>query len=64
MATTTHIIQDEEKRNRIKFFTFIIPEFARAYKVNKQAAYQYLKTYGGLDLLFKHWWALHTDNPM
>ena len=54
---------DEETRNKIKFITFIIPQFARAYKMNKQAAYFYLEKYGGLDFLFKHWWALHTDNP-
>jgi len=64
METELDIIKDKEKRNRVKFYTFIIPEFARAYKMDKQKAYQYLKTYGGLDFLFKHWWALHTDNPM
>jgi hypothetical protein len=64
MTQTGEIITDEEKRNRIKFFAFIIPEFARSYKMNKQVAYQFLKENGGLDFLFKHWWALHTDNPM
>ena len=61
---TTDIIKDCEKRNKIRFISFIIPEFARAYKMNKQTAYQYLKTYGGIDYLFEHWWALHTDNPL
>ena len=32
--------------------------------MNKQTAYRYLKTHGGLDFLFEHWWALHTDNPL
>jgi hypothetical protein len=32
--------------------------------MNKQTAYRYLKTYGGVDFLFEHWWALHTDNPL
>lgn len=64
MEPSLDIIQDEEKRNKVKFFTFIIPEFARAYKMNKQKAYRYLKTYGGLDYLFENWWALHTDNPL
>jgi hypothetical protein len=54
---------DEEIRNKVKFITFIIPQFARAYKMNKQDAYCYLQKYGGLDFLFEHWWALHTDNP-
>lgn len=63
MGIGIDIIQDEEQRNRIKFFAFIIPEFARAYKMNKQEAYLYLKKYGGIDYLIEHWWALHTDNP-
>ncbi|MDR1227240.1 MAG: DUF3791 domain-containing protein [Prevotellaceae bacterium] len=32
-------------------------------EANAQEAYFYLKKYGGLDFLMKHWWALHTDNP-
>ncbi|GHT02817.1 hypothetical protein AGMMS49965_11050 [Bacteroidia bacterium] len=54
---------DEETNNKISFVTFIIEKFASAYKMNRQAAYFYLKKYGGIDYLFKHWWALHTDNP-
>jgi len=61
---TIDIIKDSEKRNKIRFVAFIIPEFARAYKMNKQTAYHYLKMYGGLDFLFENWWALHTDNPL
>jgi hypothetical protein len=54
---------DKEASDRISFITFIIPQFARAYKMNRQDAYRYLKKYGGIDFLFEHWWALHTDNP-
>jgi hypothetical protein len=54
---------DEETRDKVKFITFIIPQFARAFKMNKQDAYLYLKKYGGLDFLFEHWWTLHTENP-
>ena len=61
---TVDIIKDDEKRNKIRFVSFIIPEFARAYKMNKQTAYRYLKTNGGVDYLLEHWWALHTDNPL
>jgi hypothetical protein len=57
------ILDDEEKRNKLGFITFIIPEFARSYKMHKPEAYQYLKKYGGLDFIFENWWALHTDNP-
>jgi len=49
--------------NEISFMSFIISEFAAAYKMNVQKAYCYLKQYGGLDYLHENWWALHTDNP-
>lgn len=64
MSPISEIFAAEERRNRIKFFAFIIPEFARSYKMNKQAAYQYLKLNGGIDYLLKHWCVLHTDNPI
>jgi hypothetical protein len=54
---------NEETSNKITFVTFIIEKFASTYKMNRQKAYFYLKKYGGIDYLFKHWWALHTDNP-
>jgi hypothetical protein len=54
---------DEEKRDKIRFISFIIPKFADEYKMNKQEAYRYLKKYGGIDFIFKYWWTLHVDNP-
>ena len=54
---------DKENRNEISFISFIITEFAAAYKMNVQKAYLYLKQYGGIDYLRENWWALHTDNP-
>jgi hypothetical protein len=54
---------DEERKNKIAFVTFIIEEFASAFKMDGRDAYRYLKKYGGLDYIFKHWWALHIDNP-
>jgi hypothetical protein len=54
---------DKEARDRISFITFIIPCFARSYKMNRQEAYRYLKKYGGIDFLFEHWWTLHTEDP-
>jgi hypothetical protein len=54
---------NDEVNDRITFITFIIPEFALAYKMHVQDAYRYLKKYGGLDYLYRHWWALHTDTP-
>jgi len=55
---------DSETKSKVRFITFIITMFARAYKMNKQEAYIYLEKYGGLSFLLEHWWALHTDNPM
>jgi len=52
----------KETSDKISFITFIIIEFAESFKMKKVDAYQYLKKYGGLDFLFKHWWALHTDD--
>ena len=54
---------DKETRNEVSFIAFIIPAFAKAYKMNIQDAYRYLKKYGGIDYLREHWWALHTVNP-
>jgi hypothetical protein len=53
---------DKETKNKIRFITFIITEFAEAYKVDKSEAFLYLEKYGGLNYLYKHWWVLHTDN--
>ena len=57
------IVFCKEQQNKVRFISFIIPEFARAYKMDKQAAYRILKKYGGLDYVFNNWWALHIDNP-
>ncbi len=37
--------------DKISFISFIVPEFASAYKMNIQDAYFYLKKYGGWDFL-------------
>ena len=54
---------NNESNDEISFISFIIPEFAAAYKMNIQKAYFYLKQYGGLYYLKENWWTLHTDNP-
>jgi hypothetical protein len=53
---------DKQTSDKVSFITFIIPEFARSYKMKMQDAFFYLKKYGGWDYLNSHWWALHTDN--
>jgi hypothetical protein len=42
---------DREMQNKVGFMSFIINEFACAYKMNRQEAYLYLRKYGGLDFL-------------
>ena len=54
---------DRETQSKVGFMAFMINQFARTYKMNSQSAYLYLKKYGGLDYLLKHWWTLHADNP-
>ena len=56
-------ILDKETKNQISFMGFIVPEFAEAYKMNKPKGYFYLKKYGGLDYIRRHWSALHMENP-
>jgi hypothetical protein len=58
-----NIIKDSEKRNKLRYITYIIPKFSDTYKMGRKEGYLYLKKYGGLDFLFEHWWALHTDSP-
>ena len=53
---------DKQTSDKVSFITFIVPEFAEKFRINVQEAYRYLKQFGGLSFLYKHWWALHTDN--
>jgi hypothetical protein len=53
---------DKKTSDKVSFISFIIPEFAAAFKMNMAEAYCYLVRYGGFEFLTKHWWALHTDN--
>ena len=55
-------ILSKETSDKISFVSFIIPEFAAAFRMSMPDAYRYLVRYGGFDFLTKHWWALHTDN--
>jgi hypothetical protein len=56
-------VLDRETANKVNFMTFMVQEFAMAYKMKGPDAYRYLKMYGGMNFLSEHWWALHTDNP-
>jgi acid phosphatase class B len=48
---------------KVGFISFIVPEFAKSYKMSMPDSYKYLKKYGAWDYLNENWWALHTDNP-
>ena len=52
-----------ESAGKVGFISFIVPEFAKSYKISMPETYQYLKRYGAWDYLIENWWALHTDNP-
>jgi hypothetical protein len=54
---------NEETHNKVRFITFMIAQFAKAYKMDKKEAYIYLRKYGGFDYLRDNWWALHIQNP-
>ncbi len=56
-------VLDREMQNKVNFMAFIIQRFATSYKMSGPNAYRYLKKYGGIDFIDKHWWALHIDNP-
>ncbi|MDR1161881.1 MAG: DUF3791 domain-containing protein [Tannerellaceae bacterium] len=62
-TTSEKKVLDGEAGDRLSFITFIIPQFADEYKMDRQEAYRYLKKYGGLDFIFEFWWTLHVDNP-
>jgi hypothetical protein len=55
---------DKQTSDKVSFIAYIIPAFAVTYRMNIREAYFFLKKYGGLDYLMKHWWALHTDNDI
>jgi hypothetical protein len=55
-------VLDRETKNKVAFMTFIIQMFTAAYKMSGPDAYRYLKRYGGMDFLDKHWWTLHTED--
>ena len=54
---------DKATRDKVGLVKFIIGEFFRLHRMNRQQAYLYLKQYGGLKFLSECRWALHTDNP-
>jgi hypothetical protein len=53
----------KEISDKIGFISFIVPEFAKSYKMSMPDTYLYLKRYGAWDYINENWWALHTDNP-
>jgi hypothetical protein len=62
VAVREEVLPESEKRERMSYTSFMIHEFAEAYKMNKPEGYRYLEKYGGLDYIRENWWALHIDN--
>jgi len=54
---------NKETIDKVGFISYIVPEFAKSYKMSMPESYRYLKKYGAWDYLNENWWALHTDNP-
>lgn len=51
---------DENTRNRIRYMNFIIISFAKGAKMWIPEAYKYLRDFGGLDFLYRHYEYEHT----
>jgi hypothetical protein len=55
---------DEETRNRVRYMNFIIIGFAKGAKMWIPEAYKYLRDFGGLDFLYRHYEYEHTQSEM
>jgi hypothetical protein len=55
---------DVETRNRIRYMNFIIIGFAKGAKMWIPEAYKYLRDFGGLDFLYRHYDYEHTQPEM
>ena len=51
---------DENTSNRIRYMNFIIISFAKGAKMWIPEAYKYLRDFGGLDFLYRHYEYEHT----
>jgi len=52
---------DDKAKNRISYINWIIMGFARGFKRTIPEAYRYLKEFGGVDFLFRHYEIEHTE---
>ncbi len=57
-------VLDRETKDKVNFMTFMVQEFAMAYKMTGPDAYLFLKKYGGWAYLSEFWWTLHTENSI
>jgi hypothetical protein len=55
---------DDETRGRIRYMNFIIIGFAKGAKMLIPNAYKYLRDYGGMDFLYRHYDYEHTQPEM
>lgn len=49
-------------RDRIEYIIAFINEFGRRFSLTDSQAYRYLKTYGAIDNIDRHYGALHTQD--
>lgn len=49
-----------ETVNKVEWFVAVISDFASRFGIKMQMAYSYLKSYGGLDFLERHYEIIHT----
>jgi len=55
---------DENTSNRIRYMNFIIIGFAKGAKIWIPEAYKYLRDFGGLDFLYRHYDVEHTQHEI
>jgi len=55
---------DDKAKNRISYINWIIIGFARGFKRTIPEAYRYLKEFGGMDFLFRHYEIEHTESEI
>jgi len=55
---------DEETKARVAYINWIIHGFARGFKRPLPEAYKYLKEFGGIDFLFRHYEIEHTESEI
>ena len=62
MQTRNDVAMPKEQANMIEYLVCVIGAFAKHFSLTNAKAYQYLRSYKGLDFLTKHYEAEHTQS--